>query len=215
MRIFIFGDSITQGFYDTQGGWATRLANKLHSTTLENMLAGNDKNEYEVFNLGVSGDTAGGVLERMDAEIAARQLGKDEDVIVIAVGCNDSLLRENHVFVDEDVFLKTVEDLVDKAVKHTSRVLLVGLAPVDQSLTDPWKFSSSGKQYKNNRIDLFEDTLKRVAERKNIGFVPIYDTYKAELDKGTKLHADGLHPNDKGHELIAELVKPKLKELVA
>ena len=213
MRVLVFGDSITQGFYDSQGGWAQRLINEYHAETLAG-LDSDDGRWVEVFNLGISGDTANGVLKRLDAEIAARQLYPGDEVIVIAIGCNDSILKDNLVVTEEYDFEAQIEELVDKALEHTKRVLVVGLAPVEQKLTDPWKFSSSGKQWKNNRIDLFEDIIKQVAGRKKVPFVPVYDVLKAEQDKGAKLHADGLHPNDEGHKMIADLVKPRLEELL-
>lgn len=212
MRIFFFGDSITQGFYDPQGGWAQQLINEYHARTLVYELEGNGQ-YIEAFNLGVSGDTVEGVTERIDAEIMARHIYDDEDVIVLAVGVNDAILRQNIAVNEEYDFEAKVEKLVDKALSHTNRLLLVGLTPVDETLTNPLKSSRSGKQYKNNRIDLFEDIIKQVAGRKKIACVPIYDILRAELNKGTKLHADGLHPNDQGHDLIAELVRPKLREL--
>lgn len=212
MRIFIFGDSITQGFYDSKGGWAQRLINQYHMKTLKGLESGGQW--IEMFNLGISGDTAEGVHGRMDSEIAVRQLYVQDTVIIIAIGCNDSILKDNLVVTEEYDFEAQIEELVDKALEHTSKVLVVGLAPVDQKLTDPWKYSTSGKQWKNNRIDLFEDILKQVSGRKEVLFVPVYDALRTEQDKGTQLHADGLHPNDKGHQMIAALVKPKLEELL-
>ncbi len=212
MRVFIFGDSITQGFFDLGGGWAQRLIKDYHVKTLEGLHSNGPW--IEVFNLGVSGDTTQGVIDRMDNEIEARELSEGDKAIVVAIGCNDSILRDNRVMVEEYEFESRVEELVDTALEHTSKVLLVGLAPVDQRQTDPWVHSSSGKQWKNNRIDLFEDILKQVAGRKKVSFVPIYDSMKAKQDEGIKLHSDGLHPNDEGHRLIYEAVKPKLEELI-
>lgn len=213
MRVLVFGDSITQGFYDTAGGWVQRLTAIYHEATLKNMLSGNGQ-YVEVFNLGISGDTADGVLDRMDNDIASRRLYEEDEAIIIAIGCNDSVLRNNLVAVEEYDFETQIEELADKALKYTDRVMMVGLAPVEQKLTDPWKFSSSGKQWKNNRIDLFEDIIKQVAGRKKLPFVPVYDYLRREMDSGAKIHADGLHPNDRGHEIIANLVRPELEELL-
>ncbi len=209
MRVFFFGDSITQGFYDTRGGWVQHLINEQHQATLKQILTGEGK-YVEAFNLGVSGDTANGVLKRIESEVTNRRLYEDDDILVIAIGVNDATLRNNIAQTDEYEFEKQIEGLAEKALSITNRVLFIGLAPVDETLTNPLSSSNSGKQYKNNRIDLFEDIVKQVASRKKITFVPVYDI----LSKEKSILADGLHPNDNGHQRIAELVRPKLEGLL-
>lgn len=213
MRVLIFGDSIAHGFYDSRGGWVQRFASEAHMKTLDSMNNGGDYS-VEVHNLGVSGDTAAGVLGRMESEVEARRLYEEKDVIIIAIGTNDAVLRQNIVQTDEYEFQQTLERAIDVALKLTNKVMCVGLSAVDESLSDPWKFSNTGRQYKNKRIDLFEDTIKQSAERKDIAFVPIFDQFKAQLASGQNLLADGLHPNEAGHELIYQIVKPKLEELL-
>lgn len=213
MRVLVFGDSIAQGFYDSKGGWVQRLATDMHSKTLAAMNGGGDF-YVEVHNLGVSGDTTEGVLDRIEAEIEARRLYDDEDIIIIAIGTNDVVLRDNTPIQDVYEFQEAYEALLKEASSLADKILCVGLPAVDESLTDPWKFSATGKQWKNNRIDLFEDTIKQAAERQDLSFVPIYDKYVSAMKAGKKLHSDGLHPSEAGHELIYQVVKPKLEELL-
>lgn len=213
MRIFFFGDSITQGFFDEKGGWVQRLANKYHGQTLEE-IDSPDGRWLECFNLGVSGDGVQGVLGRLEHEIKARQLDDQPDVIVIAIGTNDTIMRKNRAIMDVYEFQEIYEKLLDKALKITKRVACIGLSAVNQAQTDPWKYSSTKKQWHNSRLDVFEDTIKQSAIRKGVACVPVYDRFKAALDLGQELLADGLHPNEAGHVLIAEIVKPELERLV-
>jgi len=213
MRILIFGDSIAQGFFDSRGGWVQRLINDYHSQTLEEI----DKQDgrwIECFNLGISGDTVQGVLDRLSNEVKARQLDDSDDIVVVAIGTNDSILRNNQAIMDVYEFQEILEKLLHQAKDLASKLLLVGLPAVDQSLTDPWAYSSTKKQWHNKRIDVFEDTIKQSAERIDLPFVPVYDRFKAELDNGRELLSDGLHPNEAGHQLILELVKPELEKLL-
>ena len=209
MRVLIFGDSITQGFWDNKGGWATRLAGQYVPHKLED-LAG----EWTLFfNLGVSGDFVHNVLERLKTETKVRQWKKEPVTIILNVGVNDSVLINNKVKMEADDFQKQYEKLIDASLKLTKNVLCVGLSAVDANLTDPWKYGDH-EQWLNNRIDLFEDTIKQSARRKEVPIVPIYDKFRAEMAKGTKLHADGLHPNSAGHQLIAEAVQPFLDDIL-
>lgn len=213
MRVFIFGDSIVQGFFDSRGGWAQRLASALHMQTLKSMRE--DGGFYvEVHNLGISGDDVEGVINRIEIEVDDRRLYEDDDLIIIAIGTNDAILRDNIAIHDVYEFQEKLEKLVGIAKDITDKILLVGIPPVEESLTDPWEYSSSGKQWKNNRINLFEDTVKQVAINQDINFVPIHDAYLQAMSKGHKLHSDGLHPNDAGHELIYQSVKPILEEML-
>lgn len=213
MRVLVFGDSIAHGFYDSRGGWVQRFASEAHMKTLESLNTGGSYS-VEVHNLGVSGDTAEGVLHRMESEVESRRLYDETDVIVIAIGTNDAVLKQNVAQNDEYEFQQTLEEAIDTAKNLTDKVLCIGLPAVDELQSDPWKFSRTGWQYKNNRLDLFEDTVKQSAERKDVTFVPVFDQFKAQLDVGHDLLADGLHPNDAGHELIYQIVKPKLEELL-
>lgn len=202
--MFVFGDSIVQGFYDPHGGWVQHLQNVLHTVSLGNLLNKNAGEDYEVFNLGVSGDTAAGVTKRLASEIVARRLypvdGKD--IVVLAVGINDAVLRNNRAAIDVYVFQQEYEKAVEQAKRLDARVVCLGLTAVDEKQTDPWFGSSSGKQWKNNRINLFEDTIKQSSERLDVEFVGLHDDFLQRLHHGDELLADGLHPNHAGHQFI-------------
>lgn len=84
-RILIFGDSITWGANDSEGGWATRL--KVY--TDEQTVAG--KEDYDtVYPLGVSGNKTDDLLVRFEAEIKSRLDDESNIVVLIAIGVNDS-----------------------------------------------------------------------------------------------------------------------------
>lgn len=210
MRVFFFGDSITQGFFDEAGGWAQRLINLYHSQTRENL--GQDF-WIECFNLGVSGDTVDGLRKRLEVEVTNRQLLNDENVIVLSIGINDTVLHDNRAVRDVYDFQESFENLLDSSLSIANKVICIGLTAVDESLTDPWAYSSTNKQYLNNRINLFEDTIKQACEIKDVPFVPVHDRFLTQADSATLL-SDGLHPNEAGHELIASLVKPRLDKLL-
>lgn len=209
MRVLVFGDSIAQGFFDTvEGGWVNQLWKKAQINALNDLHATWD----DVFNLGVDGDTAEGVLARLEAEVEARRLFAEDECIVIAVGINDSLLRDNLVACEVYDFQATYEQIIDKALEITPRVVCVGLSAVKESMTDPWPYAPNGEQFKNNRINLFEDTIKQSAELKEVAFVPIYDQFFKQSRKRNLL-ADGLHPNHEGHMLIAAKVAEAIEVL--
>lgn len=209
MKVFIFGDSIVQGFFDAQeGGWVNQLAVHYQKHAVAN-LAGS---WTEIYNLGVSGVMSDGVLERIEPEFNSRQLYQDDNCIVIAVGINDSVLRDNRVITEVSDFQEIYESIIDKALSLCPRVICVGLSAVEEAKTDPWAYSSTGKQWKNNRINLFEDSIKQSALIKEVAFVPIHDEF-LKLSRDNQLLADGLHPNHEGHSFIAKEVLAAIEAL--
>ena len=87
MRVLIFGDSITQGFWDTDGGWVQRIRKAYDEETI--------KADYElptIFNMGISGDSSGDIVEQFEAETKARY--NDDGIgFVFAVGVNDLRIK--------------------------------------------------------------------------------------------------------------------------
>ncbi len=211
MRVLVFGDSITQGFYGSHGGWVGLLIRYYQKHTLKDLRA---EGEVQVFNLGISGNTAEDVLDRIDAETTARTNSNHETVIVLAIGTVDSKLRNNVAVSDVYAFQETYEALIKKAQKLADNIVCVGLSAVDEKLSNPWVYSTDGEQLLNNRLNLFEDTIKQSALRLQVPFVPVHDRFLKALENGQDLLVDGLHPNDAGHKMIAELVKPALDKPV-
>ena len=207
MRILVFGDSIAQGFWDMDGGWVQRLAKPIHQASLDNILHGDGKSYIEVFNLGISGDTSEGVLKRLKQEVESRRTDENSEVIIIAIGINDSILKsDNVVLMDVYQFQTAYEKIIKEAQAVAGQVYCLGLTAVDESQTSPWKYSKTGEQWRNNRINLFEDSIKQSASRLSVPFIPIHDEFLSQLNSGIVLLADGLHPNEDGHKLIAEIV---------
>ena len=210
MRILIFGDSITQGFFDSRGGWANRLANDYHKKILEDL----NGSWAEVFNMGVSGDTVQDILDRIKDESEARRWREDKVTIVVSVGINDALLKDNKADSDEYAFQEKYETLIDIVTKISDTCLFVGLSAVDEKLTNPYDASTSGKQYLNNRINLFEDCIKQACALKKVPFVPVHDMFIGQLDGKQSLLADGLHPDEAGHSLLYEIIAPEIASII-
>jgi lysophospholipase L1-like esterase len=107
-------------------------------------------------------------------------------------------------------FAEEINRIIDIAKKHTDKVLLVGMQAVDESKTTPIAWADM--HFTNKRIAEFEAEARRVAREKRVDFVAVHSEM---LKNGEPLQAaDGLHPNDAGHKLIFELVRPALAELL-
>ncbi len=208
MRVLVFGDSITQGFWDTEGGWVDRFKREYIRQTL----AGDNKNDISIFNLGISGGTSKTISDRFDNEAKARH-GREQIAFVFSTGVNDSCREglQNYKSTPED-YGNNLQQLVTKARVFSEKILFVGLVAGDERQTMPVAWRDI--YYFNDRIKTFEDVMKDIAAKNNAAFVPVFDEFKKHLDKGENLLADGLHPNNDGHQLIFELVQPELEKLL-
>jgi lysophospholipase L1-like esterase len=207
-KLFFVGDSLTAGAWDERGGWVARIIGKIMQQNLER------KNSYCMpYNLGVSGDTFAGVLQRFDDEIS-RRICMDEDKnkiqIIFSLGTNDSIYFQNRQIslFTENEFKTNVQACVQKAKKYTDNIIMIGNLPVDESLVSPMPWSPE-ESYQNDRIKLFEDIKKDVSREEVITFLPVFDDWVSKVDY-KNLFCDGAHLNTAGHAIFAQKIGKKL-----
>jgi len=206
MRILVFGDSIGQGLLDAElGGWANRLAVDTMAIGLQN-----PKDEwFDVLNASISGDCSSDLLARFDAEVKARIWKQEPIVILIAIGINDTHLSHGQPVATFEDYTSNMKRLISRASSYSDHVFVVGMNPVDDTITDPVGWDES-VCYRSDRIWGFEQALRKVTREENVTFVPVFEDFKIGLEQNQKLLEDGVHPSSAGHELIYRNVKVAL-----
>ena len=207
-KLFFMGDSITAGAWDVRGGWVGRLVGQLLSKTATSVRR--TKGFYcMAYNLGVSGDTAPDVLRRLEKEVTTRVYGSAEDdtiQMVFAFGVNDSVysLAENCNCYTDDESKNDVYEIIKVAQKFTHHISFIGLLPVDEARVNPLPWDTE-KSYTNKNIQYFDGMIKNICAEKNIDFLPLFEKWSA-MENLDEYLSDGLHPNTKGHELMAQQI---------
>jgi lysophospholipase L1-like esterase len=206
-QILVFGDSIAYGAGDEkEGGWVNRLKKVL------------DKGPFTspdfyclVYNLAISGDSLDDLLKRFEFETEQRLKEGESTVFIFAIGINDSqfIQSQNNLRSSLPEFQNNLRDIIKLAKKYSSKIIFVGLTPVDETKTVslPW---NSDKSYKNEYIEKYNKIMKSVSKENKIYFINIFD--KLVKSDYRNLLVDGLHPNSKGHQKIFEIVKDFLTE---
>ena len=200
-QILIFGDSITYGAWDKEGGWVQRLRKFLDEKTLI------DFDFYcLVYNLGISGDSSEDLLERFEFETGQRLKEDEETIIIFAIGINDSqfISGEGGHRTPINKFKDNVQKLIKLAQKFSSKIIFVGLTPVDEAKITPISWDIN-KPYKNNYIEKYNEIIKKVCKENKIPFIDVFK--KLRPINYQILLEDGLHPNSEGHEKIFEIIK--------
>lgn len=209
MRIIFFGDSITQGFWSVDGGWVERVRKHYDARVLQGM----DSSQPAIFNVGISGDTTRSLLTRIESETKARIWKNDPIIVVIAIGTNDDLFEGSKQWVSPSEFRANLQKIVDILKPLTQNIVFVGNPACDEAKTSPVSWGDF--HYTNAELERSEKAVAEVAVTNGLTYIPIFEEFKTRLDNGDDFLADGLHPNDAGHQFIADRVLPILQELVA
>ncbi len=205
VNILVFGDSITWGAWDIEGGWASRLKKYNDSKVISSNL----EIYNSIYNLGVSGDTSVDLLNRIENEVTSRLDQDDDNIVIIAIGTNDSQFsfKENINKVSLEDFRENLLKITEIADRLNVKVVFIGLFPVDDLKVNPipWKPTYS---YSNEQIDKYNRAISKFADTRELTFIELY-TQAMNLEYRSFLF-DGLHPNEAGHLFIFEVIKNQL-----
>ncbi|HNY36011.1 MAG TPA: GDSL-type esterase/lipase family protein [Candidatus Pacearchaeota archaeon] len=193
MTICIFGDSIAWGASDYEkGGWADRLKNYLMTE------------DIDVYNLGISGDTTEELLKRFAVETEARK----PDIIIFAIGINDSLSIKENKPVNLEKFRNNLASLTDKAKQFTDKIIFIGLTNVDETKTNPYFPSETGKSYNNQSIGEYDEAIRSFCEDNDLMFIEMLGLLINDDDL-----CDGLHPSSIGHQKMFGIIKNAIESI--
>jgi acyl-CoA thioesterase-1 len=144
--------------------------------------------DVKIINAGVSGETTTGGLNRLDWTMQ-----HNPDLVVLALGANDALR-----FIDPDLTYRNLDSMIVKIKDRGAKVLLLGMvAPRNGGAEFTQKFDAIYPRLaKVHDIPLYPFILEGVATKPDLN-----------------IH-DGVHPNEKGTEIIANNVLPYLVDIL-
>lgn len=178
--ITLLGDSITAGYGLPA---AAALPNQLH-LALKRLGVAN-----VVRAAGVSGDTTGGGLARVDFSVQ-----KDTDLAIVALGANDLMQGQ-----DIGRIRANLDGIVKRLRARRIGVLIAGI-------TAPTEI---GGGYARD----FNAVFTTVARRHG---VPLYPNLIAGVARAPSLNQrDGIHPNARGAQIIAARLAPVVAKALA
>jgi len=145
---------------------------------------------YRVVNAGVSGESSAGALRRLEWLLSAPPA-----ILVLETGANDALRGQ-----DVDSVRANIQAMIDRtrAVAPKTRTVLVGMEALP----------NLGRDYTRR----FRAIYPELARRNHLTLVPFLLAGVGGVDSLNQ--ADGIHPNPRGHEIVAENVWKVLKPLL-
>ena len=198
-----FGDSITYGEYDgILGGWVDHLKRYFHT-----IFYNENAEEINAYNLGIGGETTDGLLKRLEVEIQARK-SPDENLIFFLFGANDLAIKEGKEILSLEKFEANIHKAIEIAKKHTEYVFVISILPISKNIDGITV--SSGKLRTNERIILFNQKLEGISSKKSITYINVHSIFSK--NKENLFSNDGVHPNEKGYELISDTIRPIIEK---
>ena len=146
-------------------------------------------NELKIVNSSISGDTTIGGLSRIENDLATHK----PNYVLVELGGNDAL-RGYPVEKIKNNLLK----IIDAAFKAKAN-------PIIMQIRIP-------PNYGKNYVAAFESIYSEIAEEKNIPLLTFL-LEKVALDKSL-MQLDGIHPNQKAQQIIANQVKDELLSII-
>ena len=139
-----------------------------------------DGYDFEVENAGVSGDTSAGGLRRLDWALQG-----NARIMVLALGANDGLRGLSTAEMKNNL-----TQIIAQARQRNVMVILAGM--------------EAPPNYGGEYAASFRQAFRDVAQHERVTFLPFL------LDKVAGVPAlnqgDGIHPNPRGAEIVAETV---------
>jgi len=197
-----FGDSITYGEYDgVFGGWIDIL--KRYALQKYN----EGSNELILFNLGIGGETTEGLLKRIPYEMKARN-STDGNIIFLGYGANDLAKKEETQLVNPEQFKTNIETAVQNAKQYSKDIYLVSILPISENIDS--EVSPTGKVRTNEDVLIYNQILKNIASENSLNYIDFHSVFLQ--DKEILLSKDGVHPNEKGYGMMAEIAIPIIEK---
>jgi acyl-CoA thioesterase I len=141
--------------------------------------------DYEVVNAGVSGDTSAGGVRRLDWSLEG-----DVKVLIVALGGNDGLRG-----LPPAEMKKNLAAILDRAREKRIAVILAGMeAP-----------PNNGPDYTRE----FRNVYEQLAAEYKVRLIPFL--LQGVAGDASLNQPDGIHPNPRGAEIVAELIWKELE----
>ncbi|MBC7387170.1 MAG: arylesterase [Cryobacterium sp.] len=184
-KILFLGDSLTEGYgVSKEKSYPALVIEKLNHHYEQRRMG----KRVEAIYGGISGSTSSSALSRLRWFLKAKP-----KVMLLAMGANDGL---RGLPVPE--LEKNLDATVSLAKKEGIIVILAGM--------------KLPPNYGEKNAAEFEAVYTRVAKKQGVTLIPFL---LANVGGEKELNIDdGIHPNEKGHVIISELVFPYLEKVL-
>lgn len=205
--IYAFGDSITYGAWDMgSSGWAAQF--RLYLDKRRSVPT------YYFYPLGIHGETTAGLVKRFETEFEARRRHDDDSyTFIFAYGANDaSWLTDKQQFKESiENYEQNLTGIINRAHSVNGTIYCLDITPVNEEYSAG--LVKKNKSCLNRFVDLYNERLEEIVRTNDVSIIRVNQLFK-DHGESKLLVADGLHPNEAGHDIIFQQVKQTLIPLL-
>lgn len=183
-KYLFLGDSLIAGYgVNKNKSWVSKLSN--------NIL---------LYNAGVNGNSTVDILYRISDEISK----SNPTHIFLMGGTNDLLLNRSLTHIIDNITV-----LIDECKKKNLEIL-IGIPPyIISDMAKKLFMPSMNYDYAKDKLVLLRDELIKLCNSSEIPYVDFYTLTKDNIVND--IYIDGIHLNEKGHEMMFDFfVKEQL-----
>jgi lysophospholipase L1-like esterase len=199
-RVVFFGDSITE-LGARPGGYISRIDSLCK--------AGKKGDRYEFVGAGVGGNKVYDLYLRMEKDV----LDKKPGVVVVYIGVNDVWHKTlTGTGTDPDRFERFYQAILNKLKERNIRAIICTPAVIGEK--------KDGDNAQDADLNKYSNIVRSLADKNNVKLVDLrkkfmdyYTTNNPQNAEKNVLTYDRVHMNDKGNEVIAEMMWPVIQSL--
>ena len=191
MKIVCIGDSLTYGFGIGRNKTWPYLSEK--------------KLGIEIINEGISGDTSGGMVSRFNNSV----LSQKPDVVLIMGGTNDLIAGADVGIVKANIMSMVHQSLnkfIEPIVGIPTKIDLI-------NVRDDWAAFTDYKRV-SMQLEEYREWINKFSKTFNIKIIDFYlEIENMCNDKINELYIDGLHLNEQGQIVMADIFCEAIKKV--
>jgi lysophospholipase L1-like esterase len=210
VRIVALGDSITNG----KGLAGVTEAQTFRDITRRELTERLGKT-VEVVNAGVNGDIVTLAIKRLKTDV----LDRKPDIVTIMFGGNEAgfYRPETNGFADtprvgREQFKAALGTIVDRLREARITVVLMTCPPMTERYGG-MHLEAYRKHGINFLVQDYAQTMRDVAAEKKVELIDVYRAFDGNRDR-LDYFPDGLHPDARGHRVIADLLVERLARIL-
>jgi acyl-CoA thioesterase-1 len=162
-----------------------------------------------VVNEGVPGESSVEVDHRLDAALKQHK----PQFVVIFVGMNDAV--NDHKFLPPEQTGHYVDAMIKRTQAVGANVVVVSIHQPDTvRLMQRHKPEAYGSISPAQRVDAFNDVLRKIAQQDHAAFADFHDALYRAGGADIRMSTDGVHLTLKGYALLASTVRNVLPKRI-
>lgn len=223
IKVLISGDSISKGVILDEDKMKYSISKMNYVSLVQKKLNGIIDNTSKFGNTVIKGFT------KLKNDIVKEK----PDVVIIEYGGNDCDFRWNEIAEDPDkeyepntnieVFEKTLTEGINMLNKKSIVPVLLTLPPLNADSYFKWVCKNDPNAEKNvlkwlgskSKIyywqEKYNEAIIKIAKKTKTRYIDIRSAFLSQPDFRKFICADGIHPNQEGHKLIADKIVEFLK----